>query len=96
MKDIAGSGAPEAGSPRNAPPTAGTTLRKRSISIHGHRTSVSLEDAFWQNLQRIADERGIALARLIATIDDKRQPACNLSSALRLHVLAWALEKKSG
>ena len=69
-------------------------IRKRSIAIHGHRTSVSLEDEFWKALLRIADEGNIPLARLIAVIDGARAPGDNLSSALRLHVLAWALGER--
>ena len=61
--------------------------RKRSLTIAGHRTSVSLEDPFWQALKDIAAERGLPLAALIAEIDDARGDI-NLSSALRVHVLA--------
>jgi predicted DNA-binding ribbon-helix-helix protein len=63
------------------------TLRKRSVVIAGHRTSVSLEDAFWQPLRAIAAQRGISLNTLVAEIDDARTG--NLSSAIRLHVLDW-------
>jgi predicted DNA-binding ribbon-helix-helix protein len=62
-------------------------IRKHSISLHGHRTSFSLEDAFWQEIRQIADHRHMAVAALIAEIDASRQSDCNLSSALRLHVL---------
>lgn len=62
-------------------------IRKHSITLHGHRTSFSLEDAFLDELRVIAAERGIALAALIAGIDDARPVDSNLSSALRLHVL---------
>ena len=58
---------------------------KRSVTLHGHRTSVSLEDEFWVELVRIAAERKISLNGLISKIDDGR--ATNLSSAIRLHVL---------
>lgn len=61
--------------------------RKRSLSIAGHRTSVSLEDAFWAGLKEIAGQEQRTLAALIAEIDSRRG-ANNLSSALRLHVLA--------
>jgi predicted DNA-binding ribbon-helix-helix protein len=61
---------------------------KRSVSISGHRTSFSLEDAFLAELRHIAGERGMALAELVAEIDAGRPRDCNLSSALRLHVLA--------
>lgn len=60
---------------------------KRSVSIRGHRTSISLEDAFVAELSRIAAERELALAALIAEIDATRDRRTNLSSALRLFVL---------
>jgi predicted DNA-binding ribbon-helix-helix protein len=59
---------------------------KRSIVIAGHKTSVSLEDAFWQGLKEIAGERHTSLSDLVATIDSERQHG-NLSSAIRLFVL---------
>jgi len=62
-------------------------VRKRSISISGHRTSYSLEDAFYIELERIARERNRPLAALVAEIDDARPRDTNLSSALRLFVL---------
>ena len=40
--------------------------RKHSLSLHGHRTSVSLEDAFWQELQRLAKARGLSVNELVA------------------------------
>lgn len=61
--------------------------RKRSVSLHGHRTSFSLEEEFFQEIQRIARERGQAVAALIAEVDDARPRETNLSSALRLFVL---------
>lgn len=61
--------------------------RKRSLSIAGHRTSVSLEEPFWTSLREIAAQRDVPLAALIAEIDLARDDV-NLSSALRLHVLA--------
>ncbi|MFB2550795.1 ribbon-helix-helix domain-containing protein [Ensifer soli] len=62
-------------------------IRKHSATLHGHRTSISLEEAFWSELRRLAAERAMPLARLIAEVDDKRAAGANLSSALRLHVL---------
>jgi predicted DNA-binding ribbon-helix-helix protein len=59
---------------------------KRSIVIAGHKTSVSLEDAFWVGLKDIATARGMTLSDLVATIDTGRQHG-NLSSAIRLFVL---------
>jgi predicted DNA-binding ribbon-helix-helix protein len=64
-------------------------IRKHSATLHGHRTSFSLEEPFWQELKVIAEVRQIPLAQLIAEIDDMRPTDSNLSSALRLHVLAW-------
>ncbi|WP_105382206.1 ribbon-helix-helix domain-containing protein [Neorhizobium alkalisoli] len=64
-------------------------IRKHSATLHGHRTSFSLEDEFWLELKAIAAQRRISLASLIAEIDDQRSPESNLSSALRLHVLKW-------
>ena len=59
---------------------------KRSIVIAGHKTSVSLEDAFWRGLKEIALSRHVTLSDLVATIDSERQLG-NLSSAIRLFVL---------
>jgi predicted DNA-binding ribbon-helix-helix protein len=59
---------------------------KRSIVIAGHKTSVSLEDAFWKGLKAIAYGRKMNLSDLIASIDAQRKHA-NLSSAIRLFVL---------
>ena len=65
-----------------------SSVLKRSIVIAGHKTSVSLEDKFWDSLKEIAGERGMTLAELVATIDADRQHA-NLSSAIRLFVLGF-------
>jgi predicted DNA-binding ribbon-helix-helix protein len=59
---------------------------KRSIVIAGHKTSVSLEDAFWKGLKEIARARGLTLSELVEAIDSERTQG-NLSSALRLLVL---------
>jgi predicted DNA-binding ribbon-helix-helix protein len=61
---------------------------KRSIVIAGHKTSVSLEDAFWQGLKQIAAERDVTLSDLVASIDTDRRQG-NLSSAIRLFVLDY-------
>lgn len=63
-----------------------SSVVKRSIVIAGHRTSVSLEDAFWQELKAIAIRRRTTLADLIAAIDSGRRSG-NLSSAIRIFVL---------
>jgi predicted DNA-binding ribbon-helix-helix protein len=59
---------------------------KHSVIIRGHKTSVSLERAFWNALKDIADQRGVTMAYLVSTIDADRKHA-NLSSAIRLFVL---------
>jgi predicted DNA-binding ribbon-helix-helix protein len=59
---------------------------KRSIVIAGHKTSISLEDAFWKALKDIAIARRATLSDLVASIDSERQHG-NLSSAIRLFVL---------
>jgi predicted DNA-binding ribbon-helix-helix protein len=63
-------------------------VTKRSIVIGHHKTSVSLEDAFWNALREIARGRGETLSHLVASIDANRQSA-NLSSAIRLFVLGF-------
>jgi predicted DNA-binding ribbon-helix-helix protein len=68
--------------------------QKRSVTIAGHRTSVSLEAEFWQALADIAAETKRPLARLIAEVDKREERAKNLSSALRLHVLAHYRSKR--
>ena len=59
---------------------------KRSIVIAGHKTSISLEDEFWDGLKEIARARGVTFTELVAAIDANRNHA-NLSSAIRLFVL---------
>ena len=59
---------------------------KRSIVIAGHKTSVSLEEAFWNSMKEISRARGVTLSELVAAIDTARQQG-NLSSAIRLFVL---------
>ena len=64
---------------------------KRSIVIAGHKTSVSLEDAFWSTLKEIAEQRHMTLSELVGTIDAARRHG-NLSSAIRLFVLDFYRE----
>ena len=61
---------------------------KRSIVIAGHKTSVSLEDAFWTGLKEIAAKRDLTLSDMVAAIDQDRRHG-NLSSAIRLFVLDY-------
>jgi predicted DNA-binding ribbon-helix-helix protein len=65
-------------------------LRKRSVTIQGHRTSIALENIFWMALQRHADAQGKSLAKLIAEIDEARSTA--LASAIRV----WLFQKELG
>lgn len=64
-----------------------STVEKRSISIRGHRTSFSLEKPFFDELSRLAAERGLSVAALVADVDETRPRDTNLSSALRVFVL---------
>ena len=63
-----------------------SSVVKRSIVVGGHKTSVSLEDAFWRGLKEIAGRRDISVSDLVAAIDSERRHG-NLSSAIRLFVL---------
>ena len=60
-------------------------LRKRSVTIAGHATSLTLEEPFWRDLRVLASQRGLSLNALVGSVDVKRDG--NLSSALRLLVL---------
>ena len=63
-------------------------MKKRSITLAGHRTSVLLEDAYWESLEEIALKRDSSLQKLVEKIDASRESA-NLSSALRVFVLNY-------
>lgn len=70
--------------------------RKRSLTLHGHRTSVSLEPVFWEAFQRLAAARSVSVNALAAMIDDRRtreDPEAALASAIRVAVLQ-ALEAR--
>jgi predicted DNA-binding ribbon-helix-helix protein len=69
-------------------------LRRRSVTIAGHRTSVSLEDPFWDQLKNVAGERNISVAQVVAEVDKGR--GGNLSSALRVFVLQEVLKRQAG
>ena len=66
----------------------GDRVRKRSLTLSGHRTSVSLEDAFWDALNDIAAERGISITALVNEVDEARGVTA-LSQSLRAHALNW-------
>jgi predicted DNA-binding ribbon-helix-helix protein len=67
-----------------------SALAKRSIIVGGHKTSISLEDAFWNELKMIAAEREMTLSELVSSIDSSREQP-NLSSTIRLFVLHYYL-----
>ena len=60
---------------------------KHSLTLRGHRTSVSLERAFWDAFRAIAAERGLTLNQLAAEIDEGRTTDIGLASAIRVHIL---------
>lgn len=68
-------------------------ILKRSVAIAGHRTSISLEEPFWQALKEIAAREDVSVAALIARLDGERG-RIGLSSALRLHVLRSLQERR--
>jgi len=68
-----------------------TTIRRHSVTLQGHRTSISLENAFWERLRLIALRRGISINLLITEIDKTRDG--NLSSALRVLALEDAIQE---
>lgn len=63
-------------------------VRKHSLTLCGHRTSVSLEDTFWEALNEIAHERGITITALVREIDEVRGVTA-LSQSLRAYALNW-------
>lgn len=74
-------------------------MKKHSVTLHGHRTSISLESEFWEELKSIAGKQEIAVAQLISQIDTLRveayqqtNKAQNLSSAIRVYVLNYVKE----
>jgi predicted DNA-binding ribbon-helix-helix protein len=94
---------------QNKTPNRGTMLRelqvcskedavkslviKRSVIVGGHKTNISLEDAFWSELKEIAQAQGASLAKTITEIDTTREQN-NLSSAIRLFVLRHIRDQK--
>ena len=65
---------------------------KRSLTLKGHRTSVTLEDIFWQQLQSIAKRKDISINALVAEIDATRDLEASLASSLRSFILLDALK----
>jgi predicted DNA-binding ribbon-helix-helix protein len=66
---------------------------KRSLTLHGHRTSVSLEEPFWREFRRIAAARGLSVNELAALVDAERGMESGLASAIRVFVLNEALRR---
>lgn len=70
-------------------------MPKHSLSIAGHRTSITLEDEFWTALGSIAGNKGQAVSALVAEIDAAKPAGANLSSAIRVHVLRHYQQRAS-
>jgi predicted DNA-binding ribbon-helix-helix protein len=69
-----------------------SAIVKRSVSLGGHKTSISLEDAFWNYLKEIAESRGVSVSVVVSEIQAEDRQT-NLSSAIRLFVLEHARER---
>ena len=67
-------------------------LKKRSVVIAGHATSLTLEEEFWQQLTRIAQDEGKSINQLVMEIDQARTG--NLSSAVRVYILKYLLQNR--
>jgi predicted DNA-binding ribbon-helix-helix protein len=85
---------PGRGLPTGAGASMRSTVVKRSVAIGKHKTSVSLEDAFWRSLKEIAASRQKTCCSLLSEIDQRRQSS-NLSSATRVFVLQFYQERAS-
>jgi predicted DNA-binding ribbon-helix-helix protein len=72
-----------------------SSVIKRSIYLAGHKTSVSIEDEFWNGVKEIAQQRHLTVSELIGEIDSQRQHS-NLSSAIRLFVLEFYCSQVPG
>lgn len=68
-------------------------MAKRSLTVAGHRTSISLEEPFWEALAEMAAARKSSVAAVVASIDRGRADGTNLSAAVRVAVLAWYRKK---
>ncbi|WP_342741599.1 ribbon-helix-helix domain-containing protein [Rubrimonas cliftonensis] len=73
---------------------AGAGPTKRSLTLSGHRTSVTLEPAFWEALAEMARADGASLNATASRIDARRPPDQGLASALRVAALEWALRRR--
>jgi predicted DNA-binding ribbon-helix-helix protein len=70
-------------------------MTKRSLTVAGHRTSISIEEPFWDGLAEMASARKTSLAAVVAQIDRTRPEGTNLSAAVRIAVLAWYRRKSA-
>ena len=82
-----GPASPQAPAAEESAPGSGERIRKRSVKIAGHSTSLSLEGVFWDALKQVAASRGLSLNALIEEIDRSR--GTNLSSAVRVFLLQY-------
>jgi len=69
-------------------------MKKRSISIAGHRTSIALEDEFWILVQKISVEMNLSIPKLLELIENQKK-SDNLASAIRLYVLDYSTKNKN-
>ncbi|MGY9034499.1 MAG: ribbon-helix-helix domain-containing protein [Rhodobacterales bacterium] len=69
--------------------------KKRSLTLKRHKTSVTLEEEFWQSFQEIASEQKKGINELASEIDQERAQKCGLASAIRLYILNYFKFKKS-
>lgn len=69
-------------------------MKKLSVSLSGHQTSITLEPEFIDTLKRIAIIRGTSIASIVCEIDNNRAPNTNLSSAIRVWILNWVISNK--
>tara|TARA_B100001750_G_C15504112_1_gene599194 strand:- start:176 stop:403 length:228 start_codon:yes stop_codon:yes gene_type:complete len=71
-------------------------MKKRSVTLKGHPTSITLEDEFWRELKNIAAQREISIAALVNEIDEDRLKTLSggLSSAIRIYILNWVIETR--
>lgn len=67
---------------------------KRSLTLRGHRTSVSLEEPFWVEFRKLADARGLSINALAVEIDEARAPDVGLASAVRVYVLSTLIAER--
>ena len=71
-------------------------MKKRSVTLKGHPTSITLEDEFWRELKHLAARREISIAALVNEIDEDRLKTLSggLSSAIRIYILNWVIETR--